>query len=62
MASENLNNHFKTRNQPKINKILKLRFVFLGTFKVKTTLKLNSLHKMESFDSKIDHFGGRNQC
>jgi site-specific DNA-adenine methylase len=37
-----------------------LRYVFLGTFKVNKTPKWNSPHHIESSDTKIIRFGGRN--
>jgi hypothetical protein len=39
--------------------------MFTNTFKVKKikkTPELNSSHQMKSFDTKIDDFGGLNQC
>jgi hypothetical protein len=52
--------HPKTLNQLETKKLSELRYVFIGVFKVKKRLKLNSPHHMEHFDIKINYFGGLN--
>ena len=48
-------------NQLETQNLLKLRYVFLDTFKVKTMHYLYSSHHMEPFDTKIDCFSGYNR-
>ena len=54
IASKNAqkNNNPKTLNQPETKKLYELRYVFIGVFKVKKRLKLNSPHHVEHFDIK----------
>jgi hypothetical protein len=54
MATQKPTNRLKTRNPPKIKILLKLKYVVLGVFKVKKTLKRNPPHHMEPSNIKIN--------
>jgi hypothetical protein len=60
---KNPKKHTKTQNLPKTKIFFKLRFIFLGTFKIKKKKapKLNSPYKIEPFDINIDRFSSRNK-
>jgi len=54
MAAKKLINRPKTWNPPK------LRYVILGIFKVNKHLNVTSPYYIESFETKINRFGGQN--
>jgi hypothetical protein len=59
MASQNAKNHPKTHNQPETKKSSKAQiFFYFRCFQGKKTLNLNSLHHMETFDTKSTCFSG----
>ena len=57
MTSKNTKNTSRPEINPKQKNFLSLD-LFLGTFKIEKTLNSNSFHYIESFDTKIYHFGG----
>jgi len=50
----------KPKINPKLKKLFKFRYFFIGVFKEKKTPNLNPPHYLEYFNIKIDYFGSLN--